>query len=296
MIAVSDRHRWTLCAFGLAAALSSVTPGVARTVSHAAAHSQSSSSHTPGRSYARIILSGMVHRGSGSSLQCVPFARENSGIELAGNAANWWDAATGVYERGARPEVGSVLNFRASGRMRLGHVAVVSNVLDGRNVEIDHANWSGRGSIRRNVRVIDVSAFNDWSAVRVALGQGDFGGVYPTYGFIYDRPDHGTMVANTGIGAAVAVAQLGVPTALPIMAGARDLRAPEQRVQLVAMEEQEVAEAPEEGSNRYRYSRRITKHDGHSTRATRLHSVAMTVAHRTHTTSATTASKRHRHA
>jgi hypothetical protein len=44
--------------------------------------------------------------------------------------------------------------------------------------------------------VVDVSAANDWTAVRVGLGRsGEFGSVYPTYGFIYDRPDTGTMVA-----------------------------------------------------------------------------------------------------
>lgn len=142
----------------------------------------------------------VAHYFSGG-LQCVPFARENTGIELAGNAANWWGAAEGIYQRGAKPEVGSVLNFRANGHMRMGHVAVVSNVLDSRNIEIDHANWAGpgasRGGISRNINVVDVSANNDWSAVRVALGHTEtFGSVYPTYGFIYDRPDHGVMVAN----------------------------------------------------------------------------------------------------
>ncbi len=278
MIAAPHFRRWTLCAFGLAAALSVTAPVAARTLSHGSSHGVSS--HGQGRSYARIILSGMVYRSSGSSLQCVPFARENSGIELAGNAANWWDAATGIYERGARPEVGSVLNFRASGRMRMGHVAVVSNVLDSRNVEIDHANWSGRGSIRRNVRVVDVSSANDWSAVRVALGQGDYGSVYPTYGFIYDRPDHGTMVANTGVGTAAQSVRLNT---LPMMAAAHDLRAPDQRVQLAATEEQEVAEAPEDIVSRYRHGRH-TGHtrDVHGVRSSRMHATIMTVAHHTH--------------
>ena len=141
-------------------------------------------------------------RSYGGHLQCVPFARDNTGIELAGNAATWWGAAEGVYERGSRPEVGSVLNFRANGRMRMGHVAVVSNVINSRTVEIDHANWSGRGSVTRDISVVDVSPGNDWSAVRVALGRGsDFGSIYPTYGFIYDRPDRGTMVANSGVAA-----------------------------------------------------------------------------------------------
>ena len=85
---------------------------------------------------------GHYARFGGGGLQCVPFARENTGIELSGNAANWWANAEGVYERGARPEVGSVLNFRANGRMRMGHVAVVSNVLNSRSVEIDHRSSS----------------------------------------------------------------------------------------------------------------------------------------------------------
>lgn len=136
----------------------------------------------------------------GSTLQCVPYAREKSGIGLVGNAVTWWAKAAGTYERGSRPEVGAVLNFRATGRMKLGHVAVVSQVIDSRNVQIDHANWSSRGAISRNISVIDVSPNNDWSAVRVALAQGnDYGSVYPTYGFIYGRPDRGAMVANTGV-------------------------------------------------------------------------------------------------
>jgi surface antigen len=128
-------------------------------------------------------------------LQCVPFARAVSGIELKGNAANWWAAADGVYQRGAQPESGSVLNFRATGGMRLGHVAVVTAVLDARHIEVEQANWY-KGSISRNTPVVDVSPDNDWTQVRVAMGTGTYGSTYPTYGFIYDRPDTGTMVAN----------------------------------------------------------------------------------------------------
>lgn len=135
-------------------------------------------------------------------ISCVPFARAASGIELKGNATNWWDAASGIYARGARPELGSVLNFRSVGRMKLGHVAVVATVVNSREVTINHANWAGpgaaKGRVTRGIPVIDVSAQNDWSSVRVGLGHtGAFGSVYPTYGFIYDRPDRGMMVANT---------------------------------------------------------------------------------------------------
>ncbi len=97
-------------------------------------------------------------------ISCVPFARENSGIEIRGNALTWWGHAAGVYARGYRPEVGSVLNFRATRHMRLGHVAVVTNVLTPRVVEIDHANWSARGKVSRGIRVVDVSPANDWSS------------------------------------------------------------------------------------------------------------------------------------
>jgi surface antigen len=134
-------------------------------------------------------------------ISCVPYARSVSGIELQGNAAQWWYAASGVYERGSRPEENSVLNFRANGHMRLGHVAVVTHVVNSREVEIDHANWwgpgAGKGGISRGIPVVDVSENNDWSEVRVGLGHtGTYGSVYATYGFIYDRPDRGTVVAN----------------------------------------------------------------------------------------------------
>lgn len=156
--------------------------------------------HAPVR-HAAVRKPGRVRYTAGG-LQCVPYARAESGIIIKGNAANWWNAAAGVYARGSRPEAGAVLNFRSTGHMRLGHVAVVTNVLSPREVEVDHANWTHFGATKGNVslamRVMDVSPNNDWTAVRVELGHtGEFGAVYPTYGFIYDRPDDGTMVANT---------------------------------------------------------------------------------------------------
>lgn len=137
-------------------------------------------------------------------ISCVPYARSVTGMAVSGNAWQWWNSSAGTYERGARPEAGSVLNFQATGRMRLGHVAVVSRVVNKREIEIDHANWAG-GGIARGVAVIDVSDANDWTSVRVGLGgTGSFGSVYPTYGFIYNRGDHGTMIANTADVAQVA--------------------------------------------------------------------------------------------
>jgi surface antigen len=158
----------------------------------------SGSSHTSSM-HARAASHRRYARGGGIS--CVPFARADSGIAVAGNAWQWWDNAAGVYARGAVPEAGSVLTFRSNGRMRLGHVAVVDRVINPREIEIEHANWWGpgaHGGVSRNIPVVDVSEANDWSAVRVGLGQsGEFGSVYPTYGFIYDRPDTGVMVAST---------------------------------------------------------------------------------------------------
>ena len=141
-----------------------------------------------------------VYRGyRGPTLQCVAYARSASNISLSGNAADWWDNAAGLYARGNRPVAGSVLAFSANGRMRLGHVAVVSHVINGREVEVDHANWGGyHGTVARGVPVVDVSPNNDWTAVRVGLSRGgDFGSVYPTYGFIYDRPDNGVRTASS---------------------------------------------------------------------------------------------------
>ena len=133
-------------------------------------------------------------------ISCVPYARQVSGIMVVGNAWQWWDKAEGHYARGEKPEIGSVLNFRANGRMTLGHVAVVKRIVNAREVIIDHANWpsgSGLGTVSRNVAVVDISEANNWSAVRVELAvPGTFGSVYPTYGFIYNRPDSGFVTAS----------------------------------------------------------------------------------------------------
>ncbi len=120
-------------------------------------------------------------------LQCAPFAREVSGIEIRGNANTWWGQAAGRYERGATPQVGAVMAFKAVRSMPVGHVAMVSKVVSAREVLLTHANWSRRGGVERNVRAIDVSAAGDWSQVRVWFAP--VGGLgtssYPVAGFIY---------------------------------------------------------------------------------------------------------------
>ncbi len=151
------------------------------------------------------LIHGTVARGRrfatrSYGISCVPYAREVSGIIVVGDAWQWWHNAAGRYARGDRPEVGSVLNFRSNRRMPLGHVAVVDRVVNAREIIVEHANWGTygvRGGIMRNVTVVDVSEANNWSAVRVELGRGaDFGSVYPTYGFIYNRPDTGVITAS----------------------------------------------------------------------------------------------------
>ena len=126
-------------------------------------------------------------------LQCVPYARQVSGIRIFGDAHTWWDQADGRYARGRTPRIGAVMAFRPHGNMRLGHVAAVSNIIDSRTILLRHANWSlidgRRGQIENNVRAIDVSPGNDWSEVRVwyapIAGLGTTH--WPVRGFIYNQ-------------------------------------------------------------------------------------------------------------
>jgi len=122
--------------------------------------------------------------------QCVTFARMLSGIQIFGDAWTWWGQATSKFRTGERPETGAVMVFRQNGRMSRGHVAVVSNILTERAIQITHANWGGsRGKVEENVTVVDVSENNDWSRVKVWYNPiNDLGTtVYPTYGFIYNN-------------------------------------------------------------------------------------------------------------
>jgi surface antigen len=136
-----------------------------------------------------------VSGGGGSHLpaylQCVPYARQVSGIQIFGDAHTWWGQAEGRYARGYRPRVGAVMALKPHGNSRLGHVAAVSRIVDARTILIRHSNWSPidgrRGQIEDNVRVVDVSPANDWSEVRVWYAPlGDLGGTHwPVQGFIY---------------------------------------------------------------------------------------------------------------
>ncbi len=161
--------------------------------------------------------------------QCAPYAREISGIQIHGNANTWWAKAAGRYERGNEPKVGSVLSFQPTRRMRVGHVAMVSQIVSDREVLLTHANWSRRGGIERNVRAVDVSPAGDWSMVKVWYApQGGLGtSTYPTNGFIYsnragsgaptiddavDSDAEATRIANMTIASAAAVPVKGAVT------------------------------------------------------------------------------------
>ncbi|MFN3435610.1 MAG: CHAP domain-containing protein, partial [Sphingomonas sp.] len=80
--------------------------------------------------------------------QCVPFARAASGIQIYGDAWTWWDQAGGKYDRGHDPRVGSVIVFAKTGRLPLGHVAVVSRIVEQRVLMLTHANWSRQNGER----------------------------------------------------------------------------------------------------------------------------------------------------
>lgn len=135
--------------------------------------------------------------------QCVTFARMLSGIQLFGDAWTWWSGATGKYAKGTAPQSGAVLVFKPDGVMRRGHVAVVSQVLTDRIIQITHANWSpiagGRGKVEHDVTAVDVSAKGDWSMVKVWYDPTrDMGSrVYPTYGFIYKAAADTTRTADS---------------------------------------------------------------------------------------------------
>ena len=128
------------------------------------------------------------------SLQCVPYARQVSGIQLRGDAWTWWDQADGHYARGNAPRVGAVMAFRPYGKMQLGHVAAVSRIIDSRTVLLRHANWSPingrRGQVEDDVMAVDASPNNDWSEVRVWFDpiKGLGSTRWPLAGFIYNRP------------------------------------------------------------------------------------------------------------
>jgi hypothetical protein len=119
-------------------------------------------------------------------LQCVPYARDHSSVKLYGDAWTWWDQAAGKFPREATPESGAVMVLTNYAGPERGHVAVVRALVSPREIRVDHANWLGDGAIYVDDPVWDVSADNDWSAVKVWNARTGAWGVkiYPVEGFI----------------------------------------------------------------------------------------------------------------
>ncbi|MDI7776227.1 CHAP domain-containing protein [Asticcacaulis sp. EMRT-3] len=199
----------TVSAFAFAMiTLCTASPLYARTVSHAKARSS--------------------HHVSASTpyLQCVTFARQLSGIQIFGDAWTWWEKATDKYDEGHAPKPGAVLVFRPQGKMRLGHVAVVTQIITNRYIQVTHANWSPingrRGQVEDHVNVLDVSDKGDWSKVKVWYGPlNDLGTtVYDTYGFIYNNTpqkvaEPETQPQTSPMAAPVQVAVTDTPASIP---------------------------------------------------------------------------------
>ncbi len=123
-------------------------------------------------------------------MECVPYAREVSGIPIRGNAHTWWPQAAGKYTRSSKPKPGAVYVLSKTSRLKYGHVSVVRNIINSRRIEVEHVNWGGDTKTRRIVYkampVIDVSPNNDWSQVRFwNYPSKSFGSTYKASGFIY---------------------------------------------------------------------------------------------------------------
>ena len=119
-------------------------------------------------------------------LFCVEYARARSGLAVFGDAKFWWSRAKNLYARATAPMENAVMVFSGSTRLKKGHVAVVTNIISKREIRVDQANWQNHGEIDHATPVLDVSAKNDWSQVRVwDMRSNGFGAhVYAISGFI----------------------------------------------------------------------------------------------------------------
>jgi surface antigen len=138
--------------------------------------------------------------GGSVPLECAPFARALSGVKLYGPAGDWWWKAQGKYARAYAPEVGSVLVFAKTARLRDGHAAVVSKVISGRQILVTQANWVHH-RVTEDQPVVDISRAGDWSEVRVWWPPSGQMGVteYKAMGFIASSrsASHEMLAART---------------------------------------------------------------------------------------------------
>lgn len=159
--------------------------GLPTTLPVLAAEAMAASAMSPQFGASVFLEPALVRRSP--RLQCVPYARLVSGIEIYGNANTWWRQAEGRYLRNAVPAVGAVIAMRGYRNPNRGHVAVVTAIRSEREILVDHANWLNRGEITISTPVLDVSKAGDWSQVRVwHIPSGRWGArVYSVHGFIH---------------------------------------------------------------------------------------------------------------
>lgn len=132
-------------------------------------------------------------------LQCVPYARAHSDVDLHGDAYTWWKQAAGRWTREPRPRKGAVMVLAGYAGPVRAHLAVVRKIVSDREIRVDHANWLDDGAIYLDDPVIDVSPDNDWSKVRVwNIKAGAWGGrTYPVRGFIGPQAADDPRLART---------------------------------------------------------------------------------------------------
>lgn len=152
-------------------------------------------------------------------IQCAPFARRASGIEIYGNASTWWRQAAQRYARSSSPSPGSVLVMRGYRNPDRGHVAVVAELVSERLIRVDQANWLNGGEISVAVPVMDVSPNNDWSAVRVwHTPSGQWGArTYGASGFIHARRPGGATLRYIDGQDSLTLTIIALPTGLHLV-------------------------------------------------------------------------------
>lgn len=126
-----------------------------------------STSYDSGRSFPVAVTEGTRIEVLRHPMECVPYARARSGVELFGDAGSWWERADGKYVREPTPLLGSVMVLSGYAGPGRGHVGVVSGLVSAREIRLDHANWVGDGSVYLGDPVVDVSPDNRWTEVRV---------------------------------------------------------------------------------------------------------------------------------
>lgn len=134
------------------------------------------------------------------AVQCVPYVRAHSSVDIHGDAYTWWEKASGLYARNSAPVEGSVMVMVGYAGKHRAHVAIVRRLVTPREIRIDHANWLNDGAIYVNDPVIDVSPDNDWSQVKVwNIRSGTWGTkTYALRGFIGpgQAGDHSLVSSN----------------------------------------------------------------------------------------------------